>query len=204
MSNPTDTPHRGPGRPPKARVAPDITVSNRQAEPQEELYAGDLDQAEKLIERRLERGIFDYTTGRIQFKNPTLLGRWFNEGVNSQQIYRARQKGWLPARPDMIVDLDQLGLYSLNPAGEIVRGQRGEEHLMFMTKANYERVMAAKTNANLKRMGSTSRVKEDLADTAGQQLGPEAADWVHRHVVGEVIDSYERVEKIGDEKDQGT
>ena len=189
----TETPRRR-GRPP--RVAPDVTVSDRRAEPQEAMYAADLDQAQKLIDRRLERGIFDYASGAIAFTNPDFVGRWFNEAVNGQQIYRARQRGWLPTRPDMIADLEQLGLYSTNAAGEIVRGQRGEEHLMFMTRENFTRIATAKTNDNFKHMGSTKRVKADLANTAGQQLGPEAAEWVDRHVIGEVTDGYERIEKL--------
>jgi hypothetical protein len=177
------------------RVAPDINVSERTLKPQEAIMQGDLDEADRLIEERLKRGVFDYTSGKIEFSGD-FVGRWFNEAVNGQQIYRARRRGWLPATLGMIQDPEQLGVYALDTSNHIVRGQRGEEHLMFMASERNEQVAQAKTAENMKRMGSTRKTKDQIASVASQTLGPEAAEFVERHVIGEIKDSVEVVERL--------
>jgi len=178
------------------RLAPEITVAERDLAAQEALARKELDEADRLIRARVERGIFDYASAGIEFTNPELEGRWYNEAVNSQQIFRARQKGWVPVRPTMVKNLDQLGVYSVDASGCIVRGQRGEEHLMCMTKAN-RRLIAQKKNAeNERRMGSTRRVKTDIVSAAESALGPEAAEWIEDHTFGEITDSREPIERM--------
>ena len=187
---------RGVRGPYKRQVAPDIQVSERPLKVQEAVGTGDLAEADRLIEERLSRGVFDYTSGKIEFTGDD-VGRWFNEVLaGGQQLYRAKRQGWLPASLNMIKDPEQLGVYGTDASGHIVRGQRGEEHLMFMSRVQNERIAQAKTRENLKRMGSTKNIKRDLAEKADEQLGPEAAEFVDKRVFGEVIDSRERIERL--------
>ena len=177
------------------KARPDINVSERTLKPPEAIHRGDLDEADRLIEERLKHGVFDYTTGKIEFTGD-YVGRWFNEAVNGQQIYRAKKMGWLPVTLGMIRDPEQLGVYALNDSDHVVRGQRGEEHLMFMSRERNEQVAMAKTVENMRRMGSTQQAKAQIADLASHELGPEAAEFVDRHVIGEIKDSVETVERL--------
>ena len=174
------------------QTAPAVTVSERQAEPQEKMYQGELDEAQKLIDARLGRQVFDHTSQAIRFKDPSLVGMWFNEAISPQQIYKAKMNGWLMATIDMIENTDLLGVFSVNSSNEVVRGQRGEEHLGYMTKENRRRIDQAKTAENDRRIG----IKADTADIQGamaSQFGAQAADQIK--VVGGVTDSVERMDQ---------
>lgn len=177
------------------KTAPDVTVKERIIEPQDAMLEGDLDQAQKLIDGRLNRRVFDHATGEIRFTNQDLVGRWFNEQVSQQQIFKARQAGWLPTPPSLIADLDLLGVYGLNDSGHIVRGQRGEEHLMYMLLVNRDHVQDAKTQENDRRMGSKSKTKQELVEAAAAQFGAEAAEQFNTQIIGEVTDGVERIER---------
>ncbi len=175
------------------KVAPDVTVTDRRTEPQDAMLAGDLEKAQKLIDARLQRGVLDHVSGGVKFKDPSLVGRWWNQAINTQQIYQARQKGWLPATPGMIADLELLGVYTVNDAGHIVRGERGLEHLMFMSQENANRIAQAKTAENARRLGGKA-AKDDVATTVGLEHGDQAGEFVDRHVTGEIDDHVERFE----------
>jgi len=176
--------------------APDVNVMPRSTEPQHQMLEGKLDDAQRLINARLNRTVFDHTSGAVRFADDRLVGRWFNQAVNDQQIYRARQRGWIPVTPEMVSDLEQLGVYQTNDSGHVVRGQRGQEHLMAMTKDNADLVAMAKTVENDRRLGTAKKAKDELAEAAAAQFGSEAGDFMHTNVFGEVRDGVERIDRV--------
>lgn len=199
-TTPTPTPDNTPDNttaPPLVRkTAPDVQVSERKAEPQEAMYQGDLDRAQRLIDARLGRQVFDHASGEIVFKDPKLVGRWFNEAINHQRLFQAEQSGWIPTRPEMIADLRLLGVYAVDPSGHIVRGQRGEEHLYFMTQVNVDAIATAKMVENDRRLGAGEAVKEEIAERAATEIGSEAAEFIATKTFGTVQDGIERIERV--------
>lgn len=153
----------------------------------------------KIFERRLKD-----PNGRpsspIELRDPSLVCRWFNSSIMADKIWRAKQDGWTPVRPDDVVDLDQVGGYTKSPDGFITRGDRGQEVLMAMPKDWRDKIAMAKTRENLKNMGDPNRTKAEVVQAASDKLGDQAADFLHRKVgiVGGVTDQYERVERTAD------
>lgn len=150
-----------------------------------------------VLDRRLNDpfGIPSYP---IHFKDQSLIGRWFNSAISTDKIWIAKQvQGWGAVTPDMVVDLDQIGGYNLSPTNTIVRGERGQEHLLCMPRDAFDQIQMAKTRKNMERMGNSSRTKAEVVEAAANKYGDEAAEFLHRHVgpVGGVQDSYERVER---------
>src|SRR5437867_3102074 len=76
--------------------------------------------------------------------------------------------------------------------------ERGQEVLMSQPSVVRQMVQQAKTRANIAQMGNPNATKRDIVNAAGQQLGAEAADYLNQHIgpVGDVTDSYERVERL--------
>lgn len=175
------------------KTAPEVTVSPRDLAPQEAMYHGELEEAQKLIDARLNRSVFEHTSGAIAFTDPQFVGRWFNVAVSSQRLYEAQQSGWVPVPPAMISDLNRLGVYAVNDAGYVVRGQRGEEHLYFMTKVNQQRIAEAKTTENDARLGSGKKSRQDLIESVAAQGHSEAAEFLSSKVIGDVVDGVEQI-----------
>ena len=150
-----------------------------------------------VLDRRLNDP-FGMPSIPIQFKDPGLIGRWFNAAISNDKIWTAKQiQGWASVTPDMIVDLDQIGGFNLSPTTTIVRGDRGQEHLLCMPRVAFDQIQMAKTRKNNERMGNSARTKSDVVAAASEKYGDEAADFLNRHVgpVGDVQDSYERIER---------
>lgn len=152
-----------------------------------------------VLERRLQNP-FGEPSSPVHLKEPGLIARWFNAAIISDKIWRAKQKGWDPVRPEDVVDLDQIGGYTKSPDGFIARGDRGQEVLMCMLKSDYDQIQIAKTKYNNRHMGNPNAQKRDIVEAAGNALGSEAADFLNKRVgpVGGVMDSYERIERTGD------
>lgn len=83
--------------------------------------------------------------------------------------------GWVPIeRDDLAVSPESLG-YVVTTDGRVVRGPKGEEVLMAMPKRDFDRVQAAKADANLRSLKATT-VRADLAQSAAKEHGDEAGD----------------------------
>lgn len=154
-----------------------------------------------VLERRLQNP-FGEPSSPVHLKEPGLIARWFNAAIIADKIWRAKQKGWTPVRPEDVVDLDQIGGYTKSPDGFIARGDRGQEVLMCMPREDFDQIQMAKTRHNNRNMGNPNRQKAELLEAAGKNLGSEAADFLNRRVgpVGDVTDSYERIERTGDDQ----
>lgn len=150
-----------------------------------------------VFERRLQNP-FGEPTAPIDFKEPNRRARWFNGAIVTDKIWRAKNKGWVPVRQDDLADPDQIGGFVLNPAGEITRGERGQEVLMWMPADEYEQIQWAKTRVNLHNMRDFDKQKAELVSAAATKYGGEAADYLNQRVgpVGRVTDQYERIERM--------
>lgn len=150
-----------------------------------------------VLERRLQNP-FGEPSIPIQLKDPSLLCRWFNGALSSDKIWRAKHvKGWQLVKPEMIVDMDQIGGYTLGVDNTITRGERGQEVLLCMPRDDFDQIMMAKTQHNLRNMGNPAGMKQEILEAAGTQLGDEAASFLNQKIraVGGVTDQYERIER---------
>lgn len=175
---------------------PTVTVRNRGAEVQEALASGHLglDDAASIIRRRLE-GANPFSAGgsrEIQLKTPGMVCRWFNSAKGPDHVWRARtQLGWTPVMETMLAEPEQLGGYQTE-GGRVVRGERGNEHLMCMRKEDYQLIQRKKTEVNEAAFGSTKRTKDEIVRAAEAALGDEAASFIEGQVFGDVTDMTER------------
>ena len=136
---------------------------------------------------------FGEPSAPIALKDPTRECRWFYAVIATDHIWRAKRKGWDQVRPDDVVDLDQIGGYNVSPDNYITRGERGQEVLMSMPREVRAAIQAAKTQANISKMGNPNATKRDVVEAAGQQIGSEAADYLNQRIIptGSVTDTRE-------------
>lgn len=150
-----------------------------------------------VLDRRLNDP-FGVPSVPIQFKDQSLIARWFNGAISNDKIWTAKHvQGWSSVTPDMLVDLDQIGGHNVSPAGYITRGERGQEVLMCMPRDAFEQIAWAKSRKNMERMGNSARTKAEVVEAAANKYGDEAGNFLNKHVgpVGGVNDSYERIER---------
>lgn len=150
-----------------------------------------------VLDRRLNDP-FGMPSIPIQFKDTSLIGRWFNAAISNDKIWIAKQvQGWSQVTPEMLVDLDQIGGYNVSATNTIVRGDRGNEHLLCMPRDAFDKIQMAKSRKNLEKMGRSNATKQEVVEAASAKYGDEAGDFLNRHVgpVGSVSDSYERIER---------
>lgn len=142
-----------------------------------------------VVQRRLRSSTpFRANSGEIPLKDPNFVARIANGAVSATRHYdMVHELGWEPVMPaDLAVPPDQLG-FTVNPSGYVCRGTHGEEVLYKQLRVDNDAIAKRKAEVNNKMMGSTARVKQDLANAAASKFGAEAGDFVHG-AVGEVID----------------
>jgi len=137
----------------------------------------------------------------IAFKDPSVVGHWFNANARPGRIHEGKQRRWWPVTPDQVADPDTLGMHHLSPEGYVVRGERGHEILMAKPRDEAEQVQVAKTRANMDRMRSPHRQRDEVVAAASAQLGDQAAEFLNRtaRATGTVQTTLERVERIEQE-----
>jgi hypothetical protein len=150
----------------------------------------------KVLERRLQNPLGE-SSAPIDLKDRSLVCRWFNAAISSDKVWRAKNKGWEPVRPEDLVDPDQVGGFTKSPEGYVTRGDRGQEILMQMPRTYREQIEVAKARANMKNMGDPVATKNEIVSAASDQLGDQGADFLNRNVgiVGGVRDQYERIQR---------
>ena len=144
------------------------------------------------LARRLAPGgnVFGGGTRAIPLKEPK---RWHtrieNDFGDDQSVYRAiHDLGWEPLEPsDLSCKPEDVGL-RVNEAGHLVRGAQGREVVLKMAIEDYREVEQMKTARNLSGLGSPSKTKAQTANAAAAAFGPEAGDFVEKHVTGTVTD----------------
>lgn len=142
------------------------------------------------LARRLASGNpFGGGTRAIPLKEP---GRWHtyiaNTLANPNELYEMKERGWVPLEiADLACPIEESG-FRLSEDGHIVRGGQAQMEMVFkMEKADYDMLVAAKTAANMRGIGSAKQVKVDMAEAASAQLGDEAATFIN-NLDGQVID----------------
>lgn len=153
----------------------------------------------KVLERRL-RDPLGQSSAPIDLKDRSLVCRWFNGAISSDKIWRAKQAGWEPVRPEDLADPDQVGGFTKSPEGYVTRGDRGQEVLMAMPRDYREQIEIAKARHNARNMGDPQATKNEVVAAAGDRLGDEAANFLDRRVniVGGVKDQHEIIHRTGD------
>lgn len=152
-----------------------------------------------VLERRLQNP-FGQPSAEIRLKDPNLIPRWFNSGIFADKIWQARENGWEGVRPEHLSDPEQVGHFKVSANGFVCRGEREQEVLMCMPRDAFHAIQQAKTKANIDLMKRPGAVKNDVVNAASSKLGDQAADFINRtaRVVGDVHDSFERVERLAD------
>jgi len=144
-----------------------------------------------VLARRLASGNLNGSGSlAIPLKEPE---RWYtridNQLADPNMFYRlVHEMGYEPLKPaDLACSPTQAG-FRVSEDGNLVRGPAGQEEMVFKMPTEQRALLdQAVSQANLKGIGSASKIKSDIAEAASQ-LGEEAADYVHS-LSGSVIDS---------------
>lgn len=153
-----------------------------------------LPQTVSVIERRLQSGsVQRMGSDPVTLREKGWTVRFINSIVRPDRQYQAIHKqGWVFVEPTELAD-DPSSLGLTIAENRVVRGDRGQEVLVKMRLADYKRLQAQKTRENNAGIGSSKKTKEQLAEAAASRFGDQAGEFVAKQVVGEVIDSKERV-----------
>ena len=147
-----------------------------------------------IIERGL-KNVFGLPSTEIALKDRQFVTHWVNTGIGGDQLGKYLDAGYLKVRPEYLADPDRVA-FTVSPEGYVVRGNRGEELLMYTLKDAYHQRQLEKSRRNQAGMRS-SATRNEVVEAAGKQLGDEAADFLQRKggVVGGVRDTFERIER---------
>lgn len=145
-----------------------------------------------VIERGL-RNVFGLPSTEIQLKDKQYITHWVNTGIGGDQLGKYLDAGYLKVRPEYLADQDRVS-FTVSPDGYVVRGNRGEEILMYTLRDFYAKRQMEKARRNQQGM---RHLKDEVVNAAGAKLGDEAAEFLQRRgsVVGEVHDSREVIER---------
>lgn len=145
-----------------------------------------------VVERGLQN-VFGLPSSEIQLKDKQFVTHWCNTGISGDQLGKFLDAGYLKVRPEYLADKDRVA-HTVSPEGYVVRGNRGEEVLLYTMHEVYRERQMKKARINAKGMANA---KAGAVEAAGKTLGDEAAEFLNRagQVVGGVRDSYERIEK---------
>ena len=143
----------------------------------------------EALMRRLKGNVHAAGSRDIRLKEPQAWATYIaNSQANINQQLEMRDRGWVPVEEsDLAVPVDQSGFRLEN--GMLVRGVHGqEEYLWKMPKSDHNLLMQAKTEANLRGIGSKSKVKSDMVEALATAHGDEAASFMNS-LSGNVIDT---------------
>lgn len=149
-----------------------------------------------VMERGL-RNVFGLPSTEIKLKDPQYVTHWVNTGIGGDQLGKFIDAGYLKVRPEYLADKDRVS-FTVSPEGYVVRGNRGEEILMYTVREMYHKRQLEKSRRNQQGM---RQLKDEIVEAAGAKLGDEAADFLQRRgrAVGQVTDSHERIQRTGEE-----
>jgi hypothetical protein len=147
------------------------------------------------LERRLAKGSNPHATGsrNIPLKEPSRWQLYVGNNYNSDDdLYRiVHEYGWAPLElSDLACKPEDIG-YRVNETGHLVRGPQGREVIFKMAIEDYRELMRRKTERNNQGIGSARKTRQQVAEAAATTFGPEAGDYIEKHVTGEVRDSRE-------------
>jgi hypothetical protein len=146
-----------------------------------------------VLARRLAGNIQGGGSIGIPLREPE---RWYtrieNQLADPNMFYRMRHEmGYVPLTADDLpegVTPTAIG-FRVSEDGYLVRGPVGQEEMPWkMPKEDRALLEQAMTDQNMAGIGSTKKIKNDMAEAAGSQFGSEAGDFMNS-LSGEVIDS---------------
>ncbi len=107
--------------------------------------------------------------------------------------YMIADRGWEYATVDDIEGSPED--FGFEPRdGRLVRGERGNEVLLKMTKADRDAVLAAQSAFNRRQALGIKETKQAIVEGASRELGDEPADFLNRSISGlEITDTMERI-----------
>lgn len=143
-----------------------------------------------VLETRLSGGNpFGVESVPIPLREPGWVTYIANGGRSDGRLYQMKAvKGWDPVLvSDCTVRPEEIG-FKASPDGYLCRGEKGQEVVFKMRQSDWDRLQRAKTEQNLRGIGSSARTKAAVAEAASAQFGDEAAQFVHESFVGEVRD----------------
>jgi hypothetical protein len=154
-----------------------------------------------VLERRLQNP-FGMPSEDIPLKDRSMIARWFNAKARPNRHRQAGELGWIGVTPEMLADQEQAKQFRVSVNGYVCQGEREEEILMFMPKDDYWKIQKRKAQLNTERMKRPGATKAEVVGAAGQALGDQAGSALNSQmrVVGEISDSYERVERLAVEE----
>lgn len=149
----------------------------------------------KVIERRMLDPESDPGSPAIRLKDePSFIQdprgkrriwhlRWVNGGQEGRYSAVIDGKGYVPVRRSELQNPDSVtGLHieATDGADPVVRrGDRGQEILAKIPLELYTELKRRQQDARQRRARNAKLVKQDLADSAGRELGSEAGDAIH-------------------------
>lgn len=115
-----------------------------------------------------------------------------NNYNNDDDLYRlVHDEGWEPLElADLACKPEEIG-YRVSEDQRLVKGPQGREMVFKMDKADYAALQARKTEANNATIGRASKTKAAAAEAVTAAFGPEAGEFVDKHLTGTITDTVE-------------
>jgi hypothetical protein len=128
----------------------------------------------QIWERRLTNPLV-YSGPQVELKQKGYELRWINTSQQGRFHVATQQEGWVPVRPDELQgNAEDLGLTDQKD-GMVRRGPKGEEILVKMPADVFNRIRVKKSEMVVNQL---KRTKENLAKSAANRFGEQAADFV--------------------------
>lgn len=145
-------------------------------------------QYNSALERRL-KGENLYGTGSITIplRESGYVTKWAYADLHENRLWEMKQLGWEPLREDDVDgNLDDLGL-RVNESGYVVRGERGREVLYRMPADARQQIAVQKAERNVSGLRG-GKAKSSVAEATAAAHGPEAGDFMDKHIVGDITE----------------
>jgi hypothetical protein len=184
---------RGKKRDPKPAVAATVTVDPLPVPAAPKSTISVTPRRNDALARRLSGNPHATGLKTYPLKEPK---RWQlyvgNNYNNDDELYRmVHELGWLPLEAsDLACKPEEIG-FRVSEDGNLVRGPQGKEMLFKMPIEDYTILQQRKTEANNATIGRPGAAKAAAAGAVAAAFGPEAADFVDKHLVGQVTDTLE-------------
>lgn len=146
-----------------------------------------------VLARRLSGNPHGSGLRSIPLKEPQRWQLYIANNYNhDDDLYRmTHELGWLPLEADdLACKPDEIG-FRVSEDGKLVRGTQGREMIFKMAKEDYAELQQKQTEANNKTIGRPGATKAEAANAVAAVHGPEAGDFVHKHLTGTVTDTVE-------------
>jgi len=109
-----------------------------------------------------------------------------NTDSDARAFHKMKANGWVPLEEsDLACPVDESGFTKM-PDGSL-RSPDGKDMVFKMAIEHYRVLEAMKTERNMQGIGSSKKMKEQMADAAGHSLGDEAGSYINS-LDGNVID----------------